>query len=47
MNDKGSIFSAFKILYNRTIKESLNLPGKAAHKNIDTLMGVQSAKNLV
>ena len=34
-------------MYNKTIKDSLNLPLRAPHEKIDTLMGVQSAKNIV
>ena len=34
-------------MYNKTIKDSLNLPLKAPHEKIDILMGVQNAKNIV
>ena len=34
-------------MYNKTIKDCLNLPAKAHHEKIDKLMGVQSAKNIV
>ena len=34
-------------MYNKTIKDSLNLPPKAPHVKIDKLMGVQNAKNIV
>ena len=34
-------------MYNKTIKDSLNLPSRASHNNMDKLMGVQIAKNIV
>ena len=47
MEEEGSKFNRFRIMYNKTIKDSLNLPSKASHANLDKLMGVQSAKNIV
>jgi len=40
MEDNNSKFTAFKILYNKSIKESLNLPSKASHAKMNKLMGV-------
>ena len=33
-------------MYNKSIKDTLNLPIKAPHEKVDTLMGVQNAKNI-
>ena len=47
MQKKTSKFNTFRCIYNKTIKECMNLPNKAPHDKIDTLLGVQSAKNVV
>ena len=43
MEKDGSKFNMFRQMYNKSIKDSLNLPLRASHKNMDKLMGVQSA----
>ena len=34
-------------MYNKTVKDSLNLPSRAPHDKIDNLMGMQNAENIV
>ena len=36
----NSKFNAFRQMYNKTIKDSLNLPLRAPQEKIDKLMGV-------
>ena len=47
MVQDNSLFSAFRRMYNKTIKDTLNLPFRAPHEKVDTLMGVQNAINII
>ena len=40
MEKKNSKFNIFRGIYNKTIKECMNLPSKAAQEKVDVLMGV-------
>ena len=40
MIKENSLFNAFRRMYNKSIKDTLNLPFKAPHDKVDTLMGV-------
>jgi hypothetical protein len=39
MRKNNSLFRDFRQIYNKTIKECLNLPTKAPHDKMDILMG--------
>ena len=47
MEKKGSKFDQYRIIYNQTLKQTLNLPKNTNANKIDKLLGVQSAKNIV
>ena len=47
MRKENSKFNQFRKIYNKTFKETMNLPWQSTHQKIDKLLGVQSAKNIV